>query len=669
MFKLQLRTMDKGTDNPVCNEEIPNVRQTSTSPVQRISIKEDESQNLEEGSCGWGTFTPDCLKYCNTPKGYLLFYSLLAIVQGIIVNGLVNINLSTIEKRYNLASFYSGIISSSYDISFCALCLFVAFYGQKGHKPRWLTFSAFMLGLGSIVFCLPQFINGLYKYGAELKDTCAASNINGSLSTYNNLGESPNFNFLYIFILGQLLCGVGGVPLYTLGTAYIDECVPHEKSSLYIGIGTGLSILGPAIGFTFGGKMLNVYIDVNKVSNVDLQINDSRWLGAWWIGFLMCWVLAWCLILPMSCFPKHLPGTQKIQAEKMSWAHKYGKDAMFTKDFIGNGIKDFPMALMMMLKNSVFMCLTISTCTEMVSLAGLGTFLPKFMETQFGQTASQAAILGGLVLAPGAIFGQIISGIIISKLKLGCDKMIKMAIIMTTLALTCLAVFIFAKCDNVPLAGVNRPYESTITSNKFELEASCNANCSCLQSFYNPICGANGVQYFSACYGGCTHLTEQIYQNCSCIQNFNHTFVAHTGKCPSTCKQMPIIMCFLLIYVIFIFMSSIPVTVSTLRCVPDSQRSFSLGVQWVFVRLLGSIPGPVLFGAVIDKSCILWNEDDSGIKGACWVYNNARMVHLLVAIIASTKVVTIIMLIAAFFLYKSSSKVIITPKDGQELFE
>uniref|UniRef100_A0A4W3KCB1 Solute carrier organic anion transporter family member 4C1 n=1 Tax=Callorhinchus milii TaxID=7868 RepID=A0A4W3KCB1_CALMI len=549
MFKLQLRTMDKGTDNPVCNEEIPNVRQTSTSPVQRISIKEDESQNLEEGSCGWGTFTPDCLKYCNTPKGYLLFYSLLAIVQGIIVNGLVNINLSTIEKRYNLASFYSGIISSSYDISFCALCLFVAFYGQKGHKPRWLTFSAFMLGLGSIVFCLPQFINGLYKYGAELK---------GSLCSFENnhcencaLLCSPNFNFLYIFILGQLLCGVGGVPLYTLGTAYIDECVPHEKSSLYIGC-----------YFVF---------------SVDLQINDSRWLGAWWIGFLMCWVL-------------------------------------------------------MMLKNSVFMCLTISTCTEMVSLAGLGTFLPKFMETQFGQTASQAAILGGLVLAPGAIFGQIISGIIISKLKLGCDKMIKMAIIMTTLALTCLAVFIFAKCDNVPLAGVNRPYESTITSNKFELEASCNANCSCLQSFYNPICGANGVQYFSACYGGCTHLTEQIYQNCSCIQNFNHTFVAHTGKCPSTCKQMPIIMCFLLIYVIFIFMSSIPVTVSTLRCVPDSQRSFSLGVQWVFVRLLGSIPGPVLFGAVIDKSCILWNEDDSGIKGACWVYNNARMVHLLVAI-------------------------------------
>uniref|UniRef100_A0A4W3JHK7 Solute carrier organic anion transporter family member n=1 Tax=Callorhinchus milii TaxID=7868 RepID=A0A4W3JHK7_CALMI len=493
------------------------------------------------------------------------------------------------KKRYNLASFYSGIISSSYDISFCALCLFVAFYGQKGHKPRWLTFSAFMLGLGSIVFCLPQFINGLYKYGAELK---------GSLSTYNNLGESPNFNFLYIFILGQLLCGVGGVPLYTLGTAYIDECVPHEKSSLYIGIGTGLSILGPAIGFTFGGKMLNVYIDVNK-------INDSRWLGAWWIGFLMCWVLAWCLILPMSCFPKHLPGTQKIQAEKMSWAHKYGKDAMFTKDFIGNGIKDFPMALMMMLKNSVFMCLTISTCTEMVSLAGLGTFLPKFMETQFGQTASQAAILGGLVLAPGAIFGQIISGIIISKLKLGCDKMIKMAIIMTTL-------------DRLNFSLIT--FYSTITSNKFELEASCNANCSCLQSFYNPICGANGVQYFSACYGGCTHLTEQIYQNCSCIQNFNHTFVAHTGKCPSTCKQMPIIMCFLLIYVIFIFMSSIPVTVSTLR---------SPVAQWLE---LCSIPGPVLFGAVIDKSCILWNEDDSGIKGACWVYNNARMVHLLVAI-------------------------------------
>lgn len=36
--------------------------------------------------------------------------------------------------------------------------------------------------------------------------------------------------------------------------------------------------------------------------------DDPRWLGAWWIGFLLAWLFAWSLIIPFSCFPKHLPG-------------------------------------------------------------------------------------------------------------------------------------------------------------------------------------------------------------------------------------------------------------------------------------------------------------------------------------------------------------------------
>lgn len=56
----------------------------------------------------------------------------------------------------------------------------------------------------------------------------------------------------------------------------------------------------------------------------------------------------------------------------------------------------------------------------------------------------------------------------------------------------------------------------------------------------------------------------------------------------------------------------------------DEQRSFALGIQWIVVRLLGTIPAPMLFGALIDESCILWQGDcDSG--GACLVYDNKNM--------------------------------------------
>ncbi|KAG7248993.1 hypothetical protein CRUP_021298, partial [Coryphaenoides rupestris] len=59
-------------------------------------------------------------------------------------------------------------------------------------------------------------------------------------------------------------------------------------------------------------------------------------------------------------------------------------------------------------------------------------------------------------------------------------------------------------------------------------------------------------------------------------------------------------------------------------CVPDSQRSFGLGIQWIVVRTLGSIPGPIAFGSVIDLSCMLW-QDKCGEQGSCYLYHNTAM--------------------------------------------
>ena len=45
----------------------------------------------------------------------------------------------------------------------------------------------------------------------------------------------------------------------------------------------------------------------------------------------------------------------------------------------------------------------------------------------------------------------------------------------------------------------------------------------------------------------------------------------------------------------------------TLRSVPLAQRSYALGLQMGLIRVLGAIPGPIVFGILIDKTCILWN--------------------------------------------------------------
>lgn len=40
--------------------------------------------------------------------------------------------------------------------------------------------------------------------------------------------------------------------------------------------------------------------------------------------------------------------------------------------------------------------------------------------------------------------------------------------------------------------------------------------------------------------------------------------------------------------------------------------------------LAGSIPGPIAFGWVIDKACLLW-QDQCGHQGSCFVYQNEAM--------------------------------------------
>ena len=55
--------------------------------------------------------------------------------------------------------------------------------------------------------------------------------------------ENGLYNYLYVFILGQMLHGVGGTTIYTVGVALIDDSVKPSSTPLYLGelkLGTAL---------------------------------------------------------------------------------------------------------------------------------------------------------------------------------------------------------------------------------------------------------------------------------------------------------------------------------------------------------------------------------------------------------------------------------------------
>ncbi|XP_064596703.1 solute carrier organic anion transporter family member 4C1-like [Liolophura sinensis] len=160
-----------------------------------------------------------------------------------------------------------------------------------------------------------------------------------------------------------------------------------------------------------------------------------------------------------------------------------------------------------------------------------------------------------------------------------------------------------------------------------DLSSSCNVDCHCSQESYLPVCGPNGVQYFSPCHAGCSENVGENYHSCSCINStssVNQTAV--NGVCETNCPMLYFFLPMFFIVMLLTFVAATPLTISTLRCVPVTHKTFAVGVMWVFVRFLGTVPGPIFFGVIIDSACVIWKKScGSSVNESCWIYNNETM--------------------------------------------
>lgn len=190
-----------------------------------------ESAGPRATACGWWAFTPGCLQVFNTPQGFLLFLCAAAFLQGMTVNGFVNTVITSVERRFDLHSYQSGLIASSYDIASCLCLTFVGYFGGQGHKPRWLGWGVLLMGAGSLVFALPHFTAG--RYEARVAEGAGACPSNRSVACADRTSGLSSYRL--VFMLGQFLHGMGATPLYTLGVTYLDENVKSSHSPIYIG--------------------------------------------------------------------------------------------------------------------------------------------------------------------------------------------------------------------------------------------------------------------------------------------------------------------------------------------------------------------------------------------------------------------------------------------------
>lgn len=73
-------------------------------------------------------------------------------------------------------------------------------------------------------------------------------------------------------------------------------------------------------------------------------------------------------------------------------------------------------------------------------------------------------------------------------------------------------------------------------------------------------------------------------------------------------------------------------------------------------RFAGTIPGPIVFGYLIDRSCILWQLTCTGGRGACAIYENSAMGVNLFRVMIVVKSASILFFFCASLSTKSEAR-------------
>ncbi|VDO35279.1 unnamed protein product, partial [Haemonchus placei] len=652
----------------------------------------DSSVLVQESQCGLGKWRPSWLSFLGSRRWMITLLCWYCAVQGIVVNGLVPSAISSIERRFKLSTSTMGRIVQFYDFGYVLFCIPVSYFGGRHSKPAVLGAGLALICIGSLLFSTPHMLADSYSANQDHKSLGSFHFFQLSVPLKNKIRWT--FRFVFLFCLAHFLHGIGATPLFTIGVSYIDENVGKALSSLFVGIFYSFAVFGPAAGFLTAGTFLTYHTDfwhlpAEQISRVSGDETDPSWVGAWWIGFVLASFIAMLAVVPIMCLPKVLPESLKWHRNRLVETSQAGRrrtpeccglagtnktaalyrDAPLPGEFVdltfleessllytsittrGRGplwyklwldVRHIPIAIYRILTNAPFMLITLAMAIDSLVVTGASSFMSKYLERQFNVPPSSFNMqllfkFIGCIMVPMAGIGCMISGFIVQYFRLNCVTTLKLAVGLLFVSLVLTPMYLIY-CPHDPLVDghISMGNYSDVEPS---LRSPCNSHCLCSEAEFRPVCAefvdGRQLSYYSPCFAGCSEPytpMQKVYTNCSCVVETPRLRVKQVkkGLCESKCKGL---LGFLIMFAplsLCTFAVGVPIISVILRTVDYNERSFALGIQGILVRVVGTIPAPVLFGWMFDVSCIRYQSEPCGDSesGSCLLYSNKLLADL-----------------------------------------
>lgn len=564
--------------------------------------------------------------------------------------------LTQIERQFNIPTSLVGFINGSFEIGNLFLIIFVSYFGTKFHRPIMIGVGCAVMGLGCFLQSLPHFLMDRYEY-----ESTVVGNLSSNSFLCNENGtqvfiptEDPSEcvkevkSLMWVYVLvGNMIRGIGETPIMPLGISYIEDFAKPENSPLYIGFVETGAIIGPLFGLLLASFCANIYVDTGSVNTDDLTITptDTRWVGAWWFGILICAGVNVLTAIPFFFLPKSLAKEGPNDNADIVKNDKEEKQKEEVKRENAGITKDFLPFMKSLFCNPIYTIFMLISVIQFNAFVNMMFFMPKYVEQQYGKSTSDAIFLIGIYNLPPICIGYIFGGLMMKKFKITVKQAAHIAFWLSFIDFILYFSCFFMTCDNSSVAGVTTSYkgmsQDLLVGNT--ILDDCNMNCNCPTKTWDPVCGSNGLSYMSACLAGCETFVgtglNMVFQNCSCIQTLGNSS-AVLGLCDKGHDCSMMLQYFLILSSIssFIYsLSAIPGYMVLLRCIKPEEKSLGVGVHAFSTRVFAGIPAPIYFGALMDSTCLHWATFKCGESGACRIYDSTHFRYLYLGLPAALR--------------------------------